>query len=175
MDDARDGFNIAGFALTAHAMTILPFTRTGMGIRGLGAYGFWAMVMIFFYALLMGSPAMLLYLALWLVMAVRHRLFPDRRQHSAYQGYPWLFGWMVKDEYIARCVEAASMFLIGSLLYGLSQAVGLFVVCGTFSLGAKYVMEHSLHLRRVQAAHDWQAEADGWRVAMEEVQRRLRR
>src|SRR4051812_25602941 len=100
MDDARDGFNLVNILASVHSMAILPFTRTGMGVWGMGADGFWSMMLIFVYGCMMNSPAMLFcYLPAWFVMAVRHKLFPDRRQHPRYQGYPWIFE-NIKNEYL---------------------------------------------------------------------------
>jgi hypothetical protein len=175
-DDARDGFNMAAFLLNSHAMTILNFTRTGMGVRGGERLNAAAAAMILVYGCMTNSPVMLLvYFPAWLLMVVRQRLFPDRRQHSRYQGWPWLVGWLVKDEYQARCVEAALLLLFGSLLFDVSPAAGLFLLCGSVSLTAKYVVEHVLHERRVRAWNDWQAEAEEWQDAMYEAQRRFKK
>jgi hypothetical protein len=156
-------------------MTLLVFTRSGMGVWGVGYYGVWSLVLILFYGLMMNSAAMIfIYLPAWLLLAIRQKIFPDRIQHSRYTGFPWAFDGIIANEYLARFVEAVTMLFIGNLLCGIAPEVGLFVMGGCASLGVKASLDYALHRRRVQASRDWRAEADAWQRAMEEAERRFR-
>jgi hypothetical protein len=133
LDDARDGFNLATDFMNVFNLTIVVFTRAGFGVWGVGSYGLWAMALIFAYADVMNSAAMLVYLALWLFMAIIQKLFADRSQHSHYRGSPWMFDGITDDEHLARFMEAAAMLPIGSLLYGIAPDLGRFVQAGAWT------------------------------------------
>jgi hypothetical protein len=176
IDDMRQGFNIGSWLLYSWSMAYLPFLRTSFGVRGMEGYSFWAFVIILAYGTLGNSPAMVWgYLPAWVLMVIWRKLRADSLQHSAYQGWPWLTGWMIRDEYLARCAEAGLMILIGALLSRVDESVGLFVSGGVIALGAKYVYEHVTHMRQVRAAMDWHREAELWQEAMEEAARRQRK
>jgi|SRR5271166_497525 len=165
--DMRTSFNIANFLADTHSACIRPFTRTGMGARGLGAPGFFAGILILAYAGFADAPDMLLYFQAWLIMAVYRQIFSvDKRQHTQFQGFVWAFDWAIKNELNARLLEAGSMWIIGGALSGFSEAVGRFVSAGVFSLGLKYLIDASTVQRRKEAAHNA-------RIEMEAMQRRL--
>jgi len=164
--DMRTSFNIANFLADIHSACIRPFTRTGMGARGLGASGFFAGILILAYAGFADAPDMLLYFQAWVIMAVYRRITADKTQHSQFQGFVWMFDWCVKNELTARLLEAGSMWVIGGILSGFSEAVGRFVSAGVFSLGLKYLIDASTIQRQKEAAHNA-------RIEMEAMQRRL--
>jgi hypothetical protein len=164
--DLRTSFNIANFLADTHSACIRPFTRTGMGARGLGAPAFFAAILILAYAGNAHAPDMLLYFQAWLVMVVYRRITADKTQHSHFQGWVWMFDWCVKNELTARLLEAGSMWIIGGILSGFSEAIGRFVSAGVFSLGLKYLIDASTVQRQKEAAHNA-------RIEMAAMQRRL--
>src|SRR4051794_37286901 len=130
-DDVRQGFNIVSWLLYSWSMAYLPFLRIGFGVRGMEGYSFWAMVIILAYGTLGNSPAMVWgYLPAWVLMVLWKKIRADPIQESSYQGWPLLTGWMIPDEYLARCAEAGLMILLGALLSRVDEAVGLFVFSG---------------------------------------------
>jgi hypothetical protein len=113
-----------------------------------------------------------LYLPAWLLAVIWRKLTADPIEHSSYQGMPFLTAWLMPNEYLARCAEAGLMVLFGALLSRANEAVGLFVSAGAIPLMGKYILEHTLHERRIRAAIDMQAEAEAWQHAMQEAARR---
>jgi len=152
--DVRTGFNIAYFIACVHAMCILPFTRSGMGTRGIDATGFWALLLIAFYTGEMHCPEMLTYWYVWVVMVVYRRLTTDKRQHTQFEGWVWPFQWIVRNEVIAKWLEALSMLILGTLFKKWSEPVGQFLFYGFFSLGFKCVIEGMHRARQKEAAHN---------------------
>jgi hypothetical protein len=164
--DMRTSFNLLNFLADAHTASIRPFTRSGMGTRGIGAPGFWAMLLILAYAGFANAPEMILYFWAWLAMVVYRRITADRRQHTDFQGWVWMFDWCLKDELKAHLLEAVSMWAIGGFLCGFSEPLGQFVMLGAVSFGVKYAINAATVARRREAAHNA-------RIEMETMQRQF--
>jgi hypothetical protein len=176
LDDMRSGFNVSTFALEVAGMAYLPILRARFGVRAMQGTSFWAMLAIAAYAVAMNSRVMLCaYLPVWLLCIVWKRLGADPYEHSSYQGYPILTGWLFSNEYLARCAEAGLLWLFGAWLARVDESLGLFVTGGGFVLMAQYMLGHTIHLRRVRAAIDMQSEAEQWQATMQEVARRQKR
>jgi hypothetical protein len=152
--DMRTSFNILYFVASIHAKCIEPFTRSGMGTRGIGAAGFWAMLFIPAYAGTVHADEMLAYWHAWVLMVIYRRVTADRKQHTDFGGWVWMFDWLIKDELNARRLEAVSMLVLGNLLSAWSEAVGQFVTYGFFSLGIKCVIDGINRARQKEAAHN---------------------
>jgi hypothetical protein len=151
--DMRTSFNILYFVVCFFTMTILPFTRSRMGTRGVGAAGFWAMLFIPLYAGTVHSDAILTFWYAWVIMVIYRRITADKNQHPQFTGWVWMFDWLIKDELNARRLEAVSMLIVGNLLKEWSEPVGQFVIYGSFSLGAKCVFDAMTRARQKEAAH----------------------
>lgn len=162
----RDAFSILYFWVTVYAMALLPFLRRGMGRRGIGWAGLFALVVIVFYAGHTRSPEMVTYLWAWFAAVFLQRLMCDRRQNSQYQGWPVFTGWLVKDELHARLGEAVLAFIVGTCLFSWSEAVGRFVVWGSLALVIKYVVEAAYIAREQEALEDAVKEMESrmWRM-----------
>src|SRR5690349_21771385 len=91
----RSSFDLVMFTATILSMCILPLTRRRMGRRCMGRHGFFAMLLIFFYAGLQNSIDMFHYLYVWIGMVIFRRLTADKQQHTRYPGSVWLFDWCI--------------------------------------------------------------------------------
>jgi hypothetical protein len=158
--EMRHAANLLFFITDAHAMCILPFTRSHMGKRGVGAAGFWAMIGIALYAGTMNAPEMITYWYVWLCMCIYRRIFADRNQHTQYRGWVWAFDWCVRDELTARRLEVAAVFALGIAVMEWSQAIGQFLVYGSFSLGVQSSLAAMHRTRRLEAAHNARLEME---------------
>jgi len=156
----RDTFNILYFALNAYAMALLPFLRRGMGRRGIGLPGLFALVIIVFYGGQTRSAEMTAYFWAWLTAVFVQRLTIDRRQHSLYQGWPVFTGWLAKDEMHARLGEVVLVFIVGTCLGSWSEAVGHFVTWGSVALMFKYGIEAVYFAREKEAFEDARIEME---------------
>ena len=152
--DARASFNLFNAVANVHAKCLLPFTRCHMGKHGMGLLpSIFAAFLMLAYAQYARAPEMLLFCRAWLVMAVLRRLTADRRQHTEYEGWPWLFGFL-RNQQLARLLEAGSLWLIGGWLSTYSVPLGRFVAAGAFSYGFKYAVDRIVDGRMQDAAHD---------------------
>lgn len=172
LTDMRTSFNILVFVADAHTACIRPFTRTGMGPRGMGTPGFWAMLFIPVYAGLARAPDMLTYWYFWIAMVIYRRLSCEKFQHPDYQGRVWMFHWCMKREIDARLMEAGTMPLLGGILCGISEPIGLFVTAGIFSFGLRYVVDAAAHQRRIEAIRAARMEMEAMQAYAEEDARR---
>jgi hypothetical protein len=172
--DMRASFNIVNFLADIHTAAIRPWTRSGMGTRGMGAAGLFAGVLILGYAGFAEAPEMITYFWAWLAMVVYRRITADKREHTHYQGRVWLFHWCLKDELNARLMEAGTMWILGGVLAGVSEALGQFVVAGLFSFGLKYVIDAATVERRREAAHNARIEMETHHQSFEEERRSYR-
>jgi hypothetical protein len=170
--DMRTGFNLAMFAADVHTACIRPITRSGMGTRGMGAPGFWAMLLIPTYAAAADAPEMIRYFWVWLALVVYRRIRADKRQHTQFQGWVWPLDWCVKNELTAHLLEAVSMLLIGSMLTGISEALGMFISAGFVSFGFRYVIDAMVIQRQKEAAHNARVEMQAMQGHFEEVRGR---
>jgi hypothetical protein len=164
--DMRTSFNLLNFVADVHTAAIRPFTRSGMGTRGLGAAGIWAGGLLLVYAGAANAPEMLRYAWVWLALVVYRRLTADRRQHSQFQGIVWMFDWLFTDEMKARLLEVVVVWIVGSYLCRFSEPLGQFVAWGALSFAFKYAVHAATRARQSEAAHNA-------RVEMETMQRRF--
>jgi hypothetical protein len=162
--DMRTSFNIVTLIADVHTACIRPLTRSHQGPHALGWPGFWAMLAIPLYAGLADAPGMLTYWYFWTAMVAYRRLTADRRQHTEYQGRPWMFAWFMRDELNMRALEAATMPVlagVASAFFG--EDVGTFISAGIFSFGFRYVIDSMTRARRIAAARNA-------RIEMEQMQ-----
>ena len=151
---ARQSFNYLHFFVDAYAMCFFPFIRYGMGKRGIGAAGFFALIIMLLYAGSTGSDDMLLYIKAWCIFAVYRRLRHDRQQHTNYPGWPLLTDWLIKSDRFARVGEAGLVYVIGTYLYEWSAPVGQFVAWGALPLAIKCFIYFAAYERQTEAAHN---------------------
>jgi hypothetical protein len=168
LDRSRDYFNLFNFSADVITASVRPFTRVGMGTKGLGTPAFVAGV--FFlpaYAGMTHSPDMILYWQAWIVMAIYARMKADRSEHTAYQGRVRIF-WRFhrENELNARLMEAGAMWIVGGVLSGFSEDIGYFVYISMFAFSFKYVIDSITVAQLRDAAHNA-------RIEMEAAQRRI--
>jgi hypothetical protein len=171
--DMRTSLSIVTFIADVHTACLRPFTRCGLGTRGLGASGFWAMLFIPVYAGTTESSVMIAYWYVWMAMAIYRRLTADRFQHTGFGGRVWMFHWCMRTELDARLMEAASMYVIGSVLAPCNKALGQFVLAGTVSFGVRYLIDAATVERRQDAAHNAVVEMEATQTYFQEDGRRF--
>jgi hypothetical protein len=126
----QEAFNLLNFLLHALATIVTPLTRFGFGAQALGFQGIGAFVALCFWIIGCQSLQLELYLFIWVaVMLVqRGKTLIDgmrgRYLHSHYTGYPWLTGWLCRDEALAKLMEGTLVLVAGVFLEGLWWPVG---------------------------------------------------
>jgi hypothetical protein len=83
-------FGTLYFVARCHALAITVFTRHTFGARAFDPYAIFTFLMLF--ALAGSNPGFVLYLPLWFVMLIVHRIRLLRQEevHSQFAGVPWL-------------------------------------------------------------------------------------
>lgn len=153
----QDVVNI-GFTLASiHTACITPFIRSRFGTHAFAGYPM-AGLLMFFYAGFARCPLLLWYIPAWMAMIAYRRLTADRNQHSRYQGYPWVFGWMA-NEYVARVFEVFIAFFAAVFLSMVSKPLSKFVMAEIVSLIIVLATECATLGARKRALHDAQIEA----------------
>jgi hypothetical protein len=172
LPDMRSSANLIYWLVSAFGMTVLPFVRQGFGKHGIGLPGLLAGAIIWLYAGLADAPEMLTYFVVWAAFCIYRRMTHDPRQHTQYQGYPLLTGWLFKSEMTARLAEAGLVWIAGGILSGLSPALGQFLSFGAYALSLKYMLDGAVIERQKEAAHDAITTMKIQQERMEEVTRR---
>jgi hypothetical protein len=150
----RQTFQYSHFFADAYVMCFLPFLRYGMGKRGIGAAGFFALIIMLLYAGTTGSDDMLMYIKAWFIFAVYRRLRYDKRQHTNFPGWPLLTDWIIKSDRLALAAEAVLVYVIGTYLYDWSEPVGQFVAWGALPLALKCFIYFAAYERQKEGAHN---------------------
>ena len=162
----RSSMNLLYLLVCGHSACFTVFTRHSFGVEALGINGVAALGLMLGYICFTGSPAMLPFLAIWLVALALQRLTTfvrSRRgwyEHSRYEGYPWL-GFMVpfvRRVQVRKVCEMALCLTAGTFLLGVDQGLGQFVFFGFFSLMGKAAIEGQIDQNRVQRMRDAEIE-----------------
>ena len=148
-----------------------PFLRSGFGSRGFAAHPI-SLIFMVFYGAAARCPEMSLWIPAWLVMVILRQLRTDKRQHSRYQGYPWLCRLVTRNEFQARMIEPWVVFAGGICLTDTAPALGQFLIIGCASLFVTLMIETASIQARRRAMEDARKEAaqmadlmkggDGW-------------
>jgi len=167
-NDMKGGFNFAYFVLHGFATSVTPFTRTHFGREAFGVSSLMALLLIIGFGSFGNSPAMWVYLLLWLLAVMRQRVtqMQDRKKglivHSRYQGYPWLGFKLfprIKDEGNAKGAEAFLVMSVGALLgYCLDPVLGVFLALG--GIGSLFIEAFAVEVmkKRLQDMRDAEIE-----------------
>jgi hypothetical protein len=150
----RQTFQYSHFFVDAYAMCFYPFIRYGMGKRGIGAAGFFALIIMLLYAGSTRSEGMLIYMKAWCIFAVYRRIRHDNNQHTNFPGWPLLTDWLIKSDRFARAAEAVLVYVIGTYISDWSDPVGLFVAWGALPLAIKCFIYFAAYERQTEAAHN---------------------
>ena len=112
-----------------------PIIRSGFGTHAFAWY-VGSLILMIFYGGAAHCPEMQIYIGVWFMFVIMRRLKPDKRQHSRYQGYPWLMHLIpfVRNEYQARLIEPWVVFFGGVFLIGESPGMAQFFILGAISL-----------------------------------------
>ncbi len=164
-----DSTNWLYLLTTAHSTCLTVFLRESFGSEALGIPGVSALLLLIVAVGVTGSPDLLLYGGIWLIvlMGQRAQTFQNQRKgirlHSRYAGFPAatkvLFPF-VTDE---RVLQRLEPFVAGGLGLGLllcSPTIGQFVLWGAFSLAIRTTLDQFTHHRRLQELHDAEIEQE---------------
>lgn len=168
----EDNFNLVLWVLEIVAMSVIPITRFAFGGCAFGMSTAIAALFIPMYASYARSPLMLEYWYVWLCFVIWRRLTPDRAEHRFFQGYPHLFFNLTGDNFKARMMEAAALFIAGQFLIPVDHGVGMFFgyVCA-LPLSVKCAIEIGLHRAEVAALRDVPKEIERLQQMQEEAER----
>lgn len=163
--DLRESMNATYAIAYIHTMCLLPFLRCNFGTNVPGIAGIAALILLLFMTASQ-DPAMTVFLFLWLLALACQRCRTWRlvsngwREHSQYGGRPWLAMLIpfVRTEMAAKTIEPGLCFLVGGLLCGLSETLGLFVMAGIVSLTIVRGIQLESLRRQMTAYHDLQIE-----------------
>ncbi len=125
------------------------------------AYPLSALLMLV-YAGAADCPLLAWYILPWLGMVFIRRVTTDPNQHSRYQGYPWVFGWMA-GEYVARLAEVFICFFGAVFLVIVDEEIARFVMAMIVSIIVAAWVEFSTLRTRSIAMRDARIEARHWR------------
>jgi hypothetical protein len=117
------GFNVA----SAYGACLWPFTRSHFGSHAFAGYPL-SLIGMVVYAGWRNCDAMMTYLVVWLVALIYRRLTADRNQHSRFQGYPWVFGWMA-NQHVAKLGECFIAFALAVYYSTVDGAMTDFFMC----------------------------------------------
>ncbi|HEV8067002.1 MAG TPA: hypothetical protein VGP76_04645 [Planctomycetaceae bacterium] len=163
--DARTGINLLGLLANGHATTVTPFLRRGFGSEALGANGIVAALIILIYAGMTNSPEMITFFWVWLMAVACQRIYGFRQRangevvHSRYAGWPEVGMRFAKTEKVARsAIEPLVCVVVGGCLWSWSEALGRFILLGSFSLLVSRGLEQQVTRNRLRAMNDAQIE-----------------
>jgi hypothetical protein len=153
-------FNVVFTLLLAHASCITPFLRCHFGVRYF-QHGLWSILVMIAWGSLMKCWEMWVYLQVWLVVMVIQRTLgfwrnrKQLREHTRYTGWPWVAMLFVRSERLAKMgIEPGLCLLVGSLLCGVSEGLGAFVMLGFFSILFSGGLNREIDRQRVMQMHD---------------------
>jgi hypothetical protein len=156
----QDMVNILYVLTTIYNGCLTPVIRSGFGARAFAWYPA-SLILMIFYGGAAHCPEMQIYIGVWFMFIVMRRLTPNKRQHSRYQGYPWLCRLIpfVRNEYQARLLEPWVVFFGGIFLLDVSPGMAQFLIFGCISLFLTLLAEVSALSARKRAMEDARKEA----------------
>jgi hypothetical protein len=104
----QDIVNLGFTCASAYAACLWPFIRCRFGSHAFAGYILSAIGMVV-YGAYRNSPLMSWYLIAWVIAVAYRRVTADGNQHSRYQGYAFVFGWMA-SQHVARLAETFIAF-----------------------------------------------------------------
>ena len=149
--------------------------RYGEGIAGVGRNGFFAVLVIILYALLVPCPPLLTYGIAFMVICgvkrlttqVRHRF--GNRQMSGFEGWPLACLIGLPRGFCKQVVEPGMIYALGWYLRLGNPPLGCFFIAGAVGTGLKTLFETVIQRNRDRLASDL-------RIQMEiDARRRARR
>jgi hypothetical protein len=163
--DVRTGINLLGILANGHATTVTPFLRRGFGSEALGINGVVGAIIILLYAGVTNSPEMVTFWWVWIAAVAYQRLYSVKQRqngnvvHSRYAGWPEVGMRFAKTEKVARgVIEPLVCVVVGGCLWSWSEALGRFILLGSFSLLVSRGLEQQVIRNRVRAMSDAQIE-----------------
>jgi hypothetical protein len=146
-------FTVANVYMTCFT----PFIRCQFGCRAFSAapMSFFWMVAFAGFA---NCPLIAWYSVLWMVAVVFRWLTSSRYVHSRYQGFPYVFGWIL-GEYMARIAEMLILFFMGVFAEVLAPGGGNFFFYGIGALLIVLGVETATLRARKMAMQDAQVNA----------------
>jgi hypothetical protein len=165
-DDFHKGVNFACALASAHAHCLYPFLRFGYGMQVPGVQGVFAVLVMVLAFLIAKDIAILKFLGAWVLATLVqrsvsfHRHLRGYREHSRYEGYPWLGSLLAlgRDGTVARVYEPFLAVMFGCVLSNWSEPLAIFVASGFFSLLFVLIVSETAKSRRVTAIVDMEIE-----------------
>jgi hypothetical protein len=165
-DDFRRSINLACVLATAHAHCVYPFVRIGYGLQVPGFQGLHAVLLMIVAFIAAEDIAILQFLAAWIVATLVqrgiafHRHFQGHREHSRYEGFPWLGNLFAlgRGGVAAKLFELCVVIVLGCLLSNWSEPLAILVTSASFSLLFVLIVSESAKWRRVTAMVDMELE-----------------
>jgi hypothetical protein len=136
-----------------------PFLRSGFGSRGFASHPI-SLILMIAYGGFANCPEMSLDIPAWLMFVIMRQMKTNKRQHSRYQGYPWLCRIITRNEYQARMIEPWVVFGMGICLTNAAPALGQFLIIGCASLFVTLCIETASIQARKRAMEDARHEAE---------------
>lgn len=166
VDDFRRSVNLACVLATAHAHCVYPFVRIGYGLQVPGFQGVHAVLLMIVAFMAAEDIAILHYLGAWIAATLVqrsiafHRHFRGHREHSRYEGFPWLGNLFAygRGGVAAKIFELLVVFVLGSLLSIWSEPLAIFVTSASVSLLFVLVVSETAKWRRVTTMVDMELE-----------------
>ncbi len=162
--DKQYAFALLYVIANAHRMMLAVFLRHSFGIRAHEPHG----IIAFFVLLVLAGTGrvFLIYFWLWIVTLAGQRIYSFRlrfkgvKQHSRYQGYPWLAMRLpsINSEAEARKVEPFICLLLGLLLVTICEPLGYFVAAGFVSLTVSMGIDWIVEKQRLMTMNDGELE-----------------
>lgn len=150
-------------AFTAYAGVIGPIMRSGQGTHGQAPYVY-TLFLMFGYAVFGKCPHILPYIPAWLMLVSYRACIPDKYQHSAYRGYPWLVCLLpfVNTERKGLFIEPFVVLIVGLYLLPISAPLGVFIGGSGIASFMIFLVEEAMFSARKRQIHDAQVEAEWW-------------
>jgi hypothetical protein len=147
-----------------HCTTFTVFLRYGFGSEALGFPGLFALILLFIC--MAGDPRMMLWLMAFFVALVIQRIITFAMLRRGYELHSMDSGWplpmnllpFIKKKTTAIALEAATCFLVGTILVSVSPFIGKYLIVGCFSLIVRTAIEQSILKRRIQRMRDAELE-----------------
>lgn len=123
----KDILNLCFNVASAYGACLWPFTRSRFGTHAFSGYGL-SLVGMVLYGADRQSDAMNWYIVAWVIALVYRRLSADGNQHSRYQGYAYVFGWMA-SQHVAKLGECFIAFGLAVYYSTIDGAMTDFLMC----------------------------------------------
>lgn len=172
----KESFNIGYGLLKCQATCVTPFIRIGFGSEALGFPALGAMVA--YAGWVMATEAIEVHaLGFWWFVAIGVqralmfiRYLRGGYQHSRYDGYPLLTGWLCRSDTLAKIMEGGLVLAAGLSVELVPYPLRQFLVVSGVAIMFVEIVNHHYHQKVEQARRDsiieMQQAGAGWERRM---------